>query len=604
MVSRGIDALVVPTSDAHQSEYVDAADARRAFISSFTGSAGTALITQRSARLWTDGRYYLQASQQLDSDLWTLMRAGSEGVPSVHDWLGSDEFASEFVSEKKDDLIVSMNARVVSKHSALAFVRAFEGKRVQLRPLESGVDLIDDVWQELGGRPKAKYAMVRVHRLKYAGVDAGQKLEDFRRELAKLGVDAVVVAALDEVAWLLNVRGGDIESNPVVRSYLVVTRNADSRARWYIDASKLDDEARAHVAPHVDVHPYDDVFAQLGDGQWLGADATVALDLVTCSVALFDAVAKPRSVRSLIALPKALKNGAELDGMRACHVRDGAALMRFFAWLDVELERGATVTECSAADRLAEMRAEQSPEHFVSLSFDTISGSGPNGAVIHYKPEVDTCAQVTRDAMFLVDSGGQYIDGTTDITRTVHFGTATDHERHCFTRVLQGHIALDRAVFPAGTNGYQLDLLARAPLWRSGLDYRHGTGHGVGAFLNVHEGPHGISFRQSNLSVALQPGMTVTNEPGYYEDGGFGIRIEDVMLVAEADTPHRFGGTQFLRFENITWAPIQTSLVDADLMSPEELQWLNDYNNASIERLSPLLDDAAINWMRQHAKPL
>lgn len=307
---------------------------------------------------------------------------------------------------------------------------------------------------------------------------------------------------------------------------------------------------------------------------------------------------------SVIALPKALKNATELEGMRQCHLRDGAALVKFFAWLHEEIVvKGASSwTEHTVAEQLEQLRSQQ--ERFVSLSFDTICGSGPNGAVIHYHAEAATARPIEANTMLLVDSGGQYLDGTTDVTRTVFMskdGTQPSaHQKHCFTRVLQGHIALASAVFPKGTTGYQLDLLARLPLWSSGLDYRHGTGHGVGSFLNVHEGPHGIGFRQRVPEVPFDEGMTITNEPGYYEDHAFGIRIENIMVVKKADTPHQYGGTQFFGFETITMAPIQTALVDFSLLTAHELQWLQSYNQTVLQNLSPRLSPSEIAWLQAH----
>lgn len=308
--------------------------------------------------------------------------------------------------------------------------------------------------------------------------------------------------------------------------------------------------------------------------------------------------------RSFITDSKAIKTEAELDGMRNCHLRDGAALIQYFAWLEKELLGGAEISEVEAADRLIEFRATQ--EHFVGLSFATISSTGSNGAIIHYKPESETCKIIDPAKIYLCDSGGQYYDGTTDVTRTLHFGTPTAYEKRCFTRVLQGHIAIDEAVFPQGTTGYLLDPMARQFLWKDGLNFLHGTGHGVGSFLNVHEGPHGIGFRPHFNDTALKAGMTVTDEPGYYEDGEFGIRIENVLIVKKVETPNNFGGRGYLGFEHVTFVPICLNLIDVELLSPSEKKWTNAYHEECLANLAPLVEhnELATAWLKKETQPL
>ncbi|KAG2236006.1 hypothetical protein INT48_004336, partial [Thamnidium elegans] len=308
--------------------------------------------------------------------------------------------------------------------------------------------------------------------------------------------------------------------------------------------------------------------------------------------------------RSFITDRKAIKTPEELSGMRACHLRDGAALIHYFAWLEQKLLSGEKLDEVDAADRLEQFRAAQ--EHFVGLSFATISSSGSNGAIIHYKPEKETCKVIDPTQIYLCDSGGQYFDGTTDVTRTFHFGTPTDYEKRCFTRVLQGHIAIDEAIFPKGTTGYLLDPFARQALWKDGLNFLHGTGHGVGSFLNVHEGPHGIGIRPHFNDTALAAGMTVTDEPGYYEDGKFGIRIENVILVKDVDTPNNFGGRGYLGFEHITIVPIGLNLINVELLSPSEIKWINEYHQECLAKLMPLIadDPLAVDWLKKETVPI
>jgi len=419
-------------------------------------------------------------------------------------------------------------------------------------------------------------------------------------ELQKVQAHALVVAALDEVAWLFNIRGSDIDYNPVLRAYALVT---ELGAHLYVDPSKIDDDVKLHLEG-VTILPYEQIFDDVA--VLARENKKVWVDPAKTNQALGDRLSAECTLESSspVCLLKALKNDVELEGFRQSHLRDAAALIAYLAWLEAELEAGKTYTESTAADKLAQLRSEQ--EDFVSLSFPTISSVGPNAAIIHYAPEPSTAAKVTKDQIYLCDSGGQYRDGTTDVTRTLHFGTPTAREKRCFTRVLQGHIALDIALFPKGTSGQHLDVLARAPLWADGLDYLHGTGHGVGAFLNVHEGPQGISGRPTAGNTPLMPGMTITNEPGYYEGGAFGIRIENVMLVRKVETPLNKTTTEYYGFEHVTWVPIQTKLMDTSIMTPVEMDWVDTYNRECLEKVGPLLKSKpqALAWLEKEAKPL
>ncbi|KAK9292664.1 hypothetical protein L1049_020642 [Liquidambar formosana] len=469
-------------------------------------------------------------------------------------------------------------------------------------------NLVDEIWKE--SRPKPPNKPIRVHDLKYAGVDVASKLSSLRSELISAGSSAIVVSMLDEVAWLLNLRGNDVPHSPVMYAYLVVDVNG---AKLFIDNSKVTPEVMDHLKnAGIELRPYESILSEIeslaaqGAHLWLDTSSVNAAIINTFMSACdrYFGSLKNKSKNntktcdgfngqsggptgvyrmSPISLEKAVKNHAELEGMRNSHLRDAAALAQFWVWLEEEIQKDVVLTEVEVADKLLEFRSKQAG--FLDTSFDTISGSGANGAIIHYKPEADTCSAVDAKKLFLLDSGAQYIDGTTDITRTVHFGEPTARQIECFTRVLQGHIALDQAVFPENTPGFVLDAFARSSLWKIGLDYRHGTGHGVGAALNVHEGPQSISFRFGNMTP-LQKGMVVSNEPGYYEDHAFGIRIENLLCVKDADTPNCFGGIGYLGFEKLTFVPIQSKLVDLSLLSVAEIDWLNDYHSQVWEKVS------------------
>ncbi|KAJ2703069.1 hypothetical protein FB645_004061 [Coemansia sp. IMI 203386] len=585
-----VSAYVVPSEDAHQSEYVATCDERRTYISGFDGSAGCAIVTADKALMFTDGRYFLQARQQMDSN-WTLMKQGMSGVPTWQEYV---------TSHMGSGARVGIDPTLVSASAASELQKNMSANGVELVPLQE--NLVDAVWDN---RPERPLDPVFVHDMEYAGDTIENKAARVRISVSAMQGDGVVVAALDEVAWLLNLRGTDITFNPVFYAYVVLTAD---KVTLFIDQRKLTDAVRAHLQG-VEIQPYDAVFSNVR----AMAEANSKLRLLagpSTSWALAQALGD--SVEFVQCSPvntlKALKNPVELDGMRNCHVRDGAAMANFFGWLENELYNNngnLRLSESDVADKLEALRREQ--PLCVGLSFDTISSVGPNGAIIHYKPTRGSDALMDIDQMFLLDSGGQYRDGTTDVTRTVHFGSPTEWQRECFTRVLKGHIALDRAVFPSGISGYVLDPLARLPLWELGLDFRHGTGHGVGSFLNVHEGPQGVSMRKSIVDVGFRQGMTITNEPGYYEDGAFGIRIENTCLVVKANTPHDYtNGVGYLTFEPVTMVPIQKKLIQTSLLTQPEHDWLNLYHATVWEKVSPLLekDSLGYNWLKRETLPL
>ncbi|KAG0090014.1 hypothetical protein BGZ93_009551 [Podila epicladia] len=588
MQAEHVSAFVVPSEDAHQSEYVAECDERRAYISGFTGSAGLAIVSLESAALFTDGRYFLQASQQLDSN-WTLMKSGNPGVPTWQEYLVQNLPAGSHIGI--DPLVfTATDARKLEKELAKI------GSKLVPVP-----NLVDQIWES---RPQRPANPLMILSTETTGKTHTEKIQQLRKELEKRGVAGCVVSGLDEVAWLFNLRGSDVHCNPVFFAYAVVTPTS---VNLYLQPESVTNNVREHLGPDITIKPYGSIFDDLQElSSIVQSEGEKFLFGTRTNLAMAMRLGKKNVIeaRSPVIDAKAIKNDAELSGMRKCHLKDAVAVINYFAWLEEQLASGANLDEADAADQLHLFRSQQ--RGFVGPSFDTISATGPNGAIIHYKPEKPTAATINPHLMYLCDSGGQYTDGTTDITRTLHFGTPTRHEKQCFTRVLQGHIAIDSAVFPDGTTGFLLDILSRRALWSDGLDFRHGTGHGVGAFLNVHEGPHGCGTRLSFNEVPLVPGMTLTNEPGYYEDEKFGIRIENVLLVKKKETRHQFGGKEFFGFEHVTFVPIQTKLIDRSLLSPSEIDWINRYHAECLEKVLPLLvkDSPGYRWLKQEAKSL
>ncbi|KAI9012690.1 peptidase M24, structural domain-containing protein [Phycomyces nitens] len=579
----GLDAYLVPTEDAHQSEYIADCDKRRHWISGFTGSAGFAVVSLAEAALFTDGRYFLQASEELDSN-WTLMKQGLPNVPTWQKYL---------VNNLPAGSRIGLDPTLISVADANQLSEELKASGSVLVPIQK--NLVDLIWND---RPDAPKDSVFVHPIQFAGKLHQEKLSDLHAHIKSKDAFGLIVSALDEIAWLFNLRGSDIECNPVFFSYAIITQTG---ATLYVDDAKLSDSVHEHLADVV-IRPYSTVFEDLAKiGLQLVESKEALLINAKTSLAVEVAVGQDNVVeeRAIITDLKAIKNEAELQGFRDCHLRDGAALIRYFAWLEAELKNVSVLDEVDAADRLERFR--EAEEHYAGLSFDTISSTGPNGAIIHYKPEKPTAKIIDPTLIYLCDSGGQYKDGTTDVTRTLHFGTPTAYEKRCFTRVLQGHIAIDSAIFPTGTTGYLLDPFARQALWKDGLDFLHGTGHGVGSFLNVHEGPHGIGIRIGYNSTPLAEGMSVTNEPGYYEDGKFGIRIENVLLVKSVDTPHNFNDRGYLGFEHVTIAPIGLNLIDVELLSAEEKKWVNDYHTECREKLGPRVADCPLTtaWLEK-----
>jgi Xaa-Pro aminopeptidase len=589
-VSEPLTAYVIPTDDAHQNEYIANCDKRREFMTGFTGSAGITVVTAEGAWLWTDGRYHLQASQEINPDLWTLMKQGTSGVPTIEEWM-----SKELESGARIGFDPSLTSHKVFKK----YSEATECTGQVLVPVS--VNLVDLVWDS---RPARPVNPLMVLPLQYSGHSWQEKVSDVRKNMEAQSATSLVVTAMDEIAWLLNLRGSDIDYNPLFFSYAIITMDT---VRLYFDADLLTDEIKEHLCVGseggVTTRDYSAIWGDVksltdSEGKiWINSES---------GQGLVSLVPKGRRVGKLspIQLLKAVKNETESRGMRAAHIRDGAALCEYLCWLEERMKEGDTVTEISGADKLETFRREQAD--FVSLSFPTISSSGPHGAIIHYSPTPSTDRSLSVLELYLCDSGAQYRDGTTDVTRTLHFGTPTAQEKEAFTCVLKGHIDLCSLVFPNKTHGHRIEAIARAPLWTAGLDYRHGTGHGVGSFLCVHEGPMGIHFRP--YPEGIEAGMFMSDEPGYYEDGKFGIRIENVVEIVPTTTKNNFGGTGFLTMEPVTMVPVQTKMIEPSLLNEAQITWLNSYHTSVRETVGTYLKengkDAAYRWLLRETTPL
>lgn len=607
----GVDAWLVATGDAHQSEYPASSDRRVESVSGFTGSNGAALIAadgvvlegvETPAVLITDGRYTIQAAKQLDLKEYTVQTTGAN-LPLMH----------EYVSRHLGKSV----KRKLGVDPAIVPLQMFKDLEQELKNHELVPIMrspLDSVWGA-DGRPSPPNAAAFVHDIKIAGKSLEDKVVDVRKELQKQNATGLVVSSLDEVAWLLNIRGGDVDCTPVCISYAVVTMD---EVRFYVSPTKVTPEVAVYLKnAGVTIKAYEKVFEDVEELAALGVKFWV--DPAQTSLATLEAiktgslkkginVTAPGNLvqkRSPIALPKAIKNAAEQKGIQDAHVRDGAAMARTLSWLEKKVEALEDVYEIDVADYAEEQRRKQ--DKFMDLSFPTIAATGPNGAITHYFPTPETNRKLRVGEMYLMDSGAQYLDGTTDVTRTMCFGEPPRELVERFTNVLKGHISLATTVFPVGTTGYQLDILARAPLWRAGIDYGHGTGHGVGAFLGVHEGPHQITFRYREDAAPLEAGMTVSNEPGFYKEGEYGIRIENILIVRNKTFTHQTSA-KMLCFEPLTLIPFQARLIDTAMLTHEEIEYIDTYHERVWREISPLLKDdedkSAHNWLRQATLPL
>ena len=578
-----LDGFVVPLTDEHMSEYVGSYAQRLAWLTGFEGSAGSAVVLPEEAAIFVDGRYTLQVRQQVSANEWSY-----QSVPetSTTQWL--EEHAPEGARIGYDPWLHTRDW-VKKAREALA------SRGAELVPVKRNP--IDEVWQD---RPEASKAKLVVQPDQYAGKSAAEKRTEIGDWLAKHHADAAVLSALDSIAWAFNIRGQDVSHTPVALAYALV--HADGTSDLFVAGEKIGPDVRQHLGNGVRLHERAEFESALADLK----GKTVVVDPERAVAAIFEALekagAKILPLRDPTILAKAIKNDAEVAGQKAAQERDGAVISRFLKWIDDEAPKG-DVDELKASDHLEALRREN-PE-LRDLSFDSISGAGPNGAIVHYRSSEKTNRKLEKGTLYLIDSGGQYVDGTTDITRTVAIGEPTAEMLDRFTRVLKGHIAIATAVFPRGTRGSQLDSFARRPLWEAGLDYAHGTGHGVGSFLSVHEGPQRISpvgSSQSGGDEPLQAGMILSNEPGYYKTGEYGIRIENLVLVV----PREIDGAEkeMLGFETLTFAPIDRRLIDAEMLDPEELIWLNCYHAHVLARIGPNLQGDDLEWLRRACAPI
>lgn len=572
-----IDAWIVPSDDAHQSEYVAPRWKGREWLTGFTGSAGTVVVTAKEAGLWTDSRYFLQAEIQLQDSGIALFKEGLAGIPSYTQWLSE---------QLPENAVVGFDSQVMS----VTQVQEMEGKLAAKRIFFAlHTDLIDKIWSDRPGIPGNP---VYILEEKFAGELRTAKFSRIRAEMRKHQADVHLLAALDDIAWTFNIRGSDVQYNPVAYCYAAITK---TEARLFINKDKLAPQVQQTLVKDgvtiLDYEQFSKYLAQL-------SKSTVLLDPGKTSQWVMDAISPFCNVLQASSIPfelKACKNETELQGIRQAHIRDGVALVKWLVWLYQNIGKQEH-TEITVADKLEEFRSKG--ENFKGLSFDTIAGYKGNGAIVHYSATPATAAKIQPEGILLIDSGGQYLDGTTDITRTITLGKPTDEEKTSFTLVLKGHINLGRLVFPKGYNGSQIDALARAALWEHYMNYGHGTGHGIGHFLNVHEGPQRI--RPEN-QVPLKPGMLTSNEPGLYLQGKFGIRIEN-LIVTELRKENEFG--VFYGFETVSFCPICLDLVKVEMLTPAEKLWLNDYHKAVYAKLGPHLTPVEQEWLKRETREI
>lgn len=575
-----LSAFIFPSTDAHQSEYVADHWQGRAWISGFNGSAGTAVVTLHSAALWTDSRYFLAAEEQLQGTEYQLMKLKIEGTPTIAEWLAEELADEESPEVGLDGMVNSYNDTV----ALIADLRKAGGITVR-----TNLDPLDLIWKD---RPAIPQNPVEIQPLEYAGESAKSKIERIRKALRTQHADGMLVSALDDIAWTLNLRGSDVHCNPVFVAYLLI---ASDKVSLFVDETKITPQVADYLKAN-DVSLY--IYNKVEEGLKAYSDYNILLDGNETSYYLWKAVRCQEIIAkdSPIPVMKAVKNQAEINGYRRAMLCDGVAMVKFLKWLKPAVEAGGE-TEISIDRKLTSLRAEQ--ELFRDISFDTIAGYGPHGAIVHYEATPETDVPLKPEGLILIDSGAQYQDGTTDITRTIALGPVTEEMKHVYTLVLKGHIQLELAKFPDGAAGTQLDALSRECMWREGYNFLHGTGHGVGSYLNVHEGPHQI--RMEWKPTPLRAGMTVTDEPGLYLAGKFGVRTENTLLIKDYMATE-FG--KFLQMESLTLCPIDTAPIDLSMMLPEEVEWLNQYHEEVYQKLSPYLDEDEKKWLKNATKAI
>ena len=575
MRREGISAFITPSTDPHSGEYVPDRWKSREWISGFNGSAGTAVVTLDKAALWTDSRYFIAANEQLAGTDFVLMKEKIEGTPTQAEWLGMVLVPNS---------VVAVDGWVNTAESVEALRAELEIYGLNLR---TDIDPYDEIWKD---RPSVPTGKAFIQKMEFAGESASSKISRLRKELKG---NAILASMLDEVAWMLNLRGNDVLYTPFLVSYLLVT---PEKATLYIKKEKLTDEVEKYLADEgVEIRPYE----------------AIAEDIATCSFpivvnpsstnfAVYSAIKKPVCQTSPIAFMLMIKNETEIKGYRSAMEKDGVAMVKWMKWALENIPKGKE-TELSLAAKLEAFRAEQ--EHFMGLSFESIMGYGAHGAIVHYEPTPESDVPVKPEGLLLIDSGGQYLDGTTDITRTLPLGNLTEEMRRDYTLVLKGWIRLGSAVFPKGTCGTQLDVLAREAMWKRGINYLHGTGHGVGSFMSVHENCALYQIRMQWKPTHLLPGMTVTDEPGIYIEGSHGVRHENTMLVVESGVETITFGPYY-KFEHLTLCPILTSAIDVEMLEKEEIEWFNNYQETVYNRLSPRLDEEHRLWLKEMTKPI
>ena len=582
MEERGYDAYMVPTDDNHQSEYVGEHFKARAFITGFTGSAGTAVITKDTAGLWTDGRYFIQAEQQLSGSGVKLFKMGEPDVPTVED------FIADILPEGGT---LGFDGRVVAMGEGQALEAAAAKKNGKI---DCSTDLIDKIWED---RPALSEEPAFALGVEYTGESTKSKLKRIRKAMEEEGADIHIIAALDDVCWTTNLRGNDIEFFPLLLSYAVITK---AEMKLYIDERKLSDEMKTDLAKdNISLRPYNAIY---DDVKELSADSAILVDPSRLNYALYNNLPKEAKVIKKVnptVLMKAMKNDTEIKNIKNAHVKDGVAVTKFMYWLKKNVGK-TEITEIRAAEKLEEFRKEQ--EGYLWQSFEPICGSGEHAAIVHYAATPETNVPVVTDGLFLTDTGGGYMEGSTDITRTFAFGKLTDRMVEDFTTVLLCNLRLARAVFMHGTCGYNLDILARMPAWERGINYNHGTGHGVGYLMNIHEAPSGfrIAIRERERAV-IEPGMVITDEPGIYIEGSHGIRTENELLVRKGQKTE-YG--QFLYFEPITYVPIDLDAVNPDMMTKEDKAQLNAYHAKVYELVSPHLNEEEQEWLKEYTRAI
>lgn len=575
-----LSAFIFPSTDAHQSEYVADHWRGREWISGFNGSAGTAVITMKSAALWTDSRYFLAAEEQLEDTEYQLMRLKMEGTPTIAEWLGKELQDVQSPEVGLDGMVNSYN-----------YVKdlSYSLRKLGGITLRTNLDPLEQIWEN---RPSLPANPVEIQPLEYAGETLASKVVRIRKSLRELHADGMLVSALDDIAWTLNLRGTDVHCNPVFVSYLLIESD---KVSLFVDDNKLSPEVKLYLQDNqVSLYNYNKVEKCLESY----SEYNILLDGDETSYYLWKTVKCQEIVAAASPIPamKAVKNEAEIEGYRSAMLKDGVAMVKFLKWLKPAVEAGGQ-TEISIDEKLTSLRAEQ--KLFRDISFDTIAGYAQHGAIVHYEATPETDVVLKPEGLILIDSGAQYQDGTTDITRTIALGPVSEEMKHIYTLVLKAHIQLELVKFPDGASGTQLDAVGRECMWREGYNFLHGTGHGVGSYLCVHEGPHQI--RMEWMPTPLRAGMTLTDEPGLYLAGKFGVRIENTVLISDYMSTE-FG--KFLQIEPLTLCPIDTTPIDVDMLLPEEIDWLNAYHHSVYEKLSPFLDEEEKIWLENATKPI